>query len=179
MKRQWAADSGTWNSPKCTLSTDLLNISYVKEKVWVTLLCLTLCNPMDCTGSSVHGIFQAKLLEWVAIPFSREFSQPGDWAHVSFTGRWILYHLSQLGSLVYPEHISFGPPSHETLGFCLTDLTNMDWLQFTCTDSTHTVWLSESVKALGPHHTRQSPVVCSRESKKLHQSSYSWPVFVY
>ena len=37
------------------------------------LSCLTLCNPMDCSlpGSSVHGIFQARVLEWVAISFSR------------------------------------------------------------------------------------------------------------
>ena len=40
--------------------------------------CPTLCNPMDCSlpGSSVHGIFQAKVLEWVAISFSRGSSQP-------------------------------------------------------------------------------------------------------
>ena len=39
----------------------------------VTQSCLTLCNPMDCSlpGSSVHGIFQARVLEWVAISFSR------------------------------------------------------------------------------------------------------------
>ena len=39
----------------------------------VTQSCLTLCNPMDCSppGSSVHGIFQARILEWVAISFSR------------------------------------------------------------------------------------------------------------
>ena len=39
--------------------------------------CLTLCDPMDCgpPGSSVHGILQARVLEWVAIPFSRESSQ--------------------------------------------------------------------------------------------------------
>ena len=38
--------------------------------------CLTLCNPMDCgsPGSSVHGIFQARVLEWVAISFSKESS---------------------------------------------------------------------------------------------------------
>ena len=37
-------------------------------------LCLTLCDPMNCSspGSSVHGILQARILEWVAIPFSRE-----------------------------------------------------------------------------------------------------------
>ena len=40
--------------------------------------CPTLCNPMDCSppGFSVHGILQARILEWVAIPFSRGFSQP-------------------------------------------------------------------------------------------------------
>ena len=42
--------------------------------------CLTLCDPMDCSppGSSVHGILQARILEWIAIPFSRESSQPTD-----------------------------------------------------------------------------------------------------
>ena len=41
--------------------------------------CPTLCDPMDCSlpGSSVHGILQARILEWVAFPFSRESSQPG------------------------------------------------------------------------------------------------------
>ena len=40
--------------------------------------CLTLCDPMDCSlpGSSVHGIFQAIILEWVAISYSRGSSQP-------------------------------------------------------------------------------------------------------
>ena len=38
----------------------------------VTLSCLTLCDPMDCSlpGSSVHGIFQTNILEWVAVSFS-------------------------------------------------------------------------------------------------------------
>ena len=40
--------------------------------------CLTLCDPMDCSlsGSSIHGIFQARVLEWIAISFSRGSSQP-------------------------------------------------------------------------------------------------------
>ena len=43
-------------------------------------LCPTLCNPMDCSlpGSSVHGISQARVLEWVAVSFSRGSSQPRD-----------------------------------------------------------------------------------------------------
>ena len=42
----------------------------------VAQLCLTLCDPMDCSllGSSVHGIPQTRILEWVADPFSRETS---------------------------------------------------------------------------------------------------------
>ena len=46
---------------------------------------LTLCNPMDCSlsGSSVHGILQARMLEWVSIPFSRRSSQPRDQTQVS------------------------------------------------------------------------------------------------
>ena len=42
-------------------------------------LCSTFCSPMDCNllGSFVHGILQARILEWVAIPFSRGSSQSG------------------------------------------------------------------------------------------------------
>ena len=58
--------------------------------------CLTLCDPMDCSlpGSSVHGIFQARILEWVAISFSRGSSWPRDQTRVSCiscTGTWMLY----------------------------------------------------------------------------------------
>ena len=47
--------------------------------------CLTLCDPLDCSlpGSSVHGIFQAKILEWVAISFSKGSFPPRDQTQVS------------------------------------------------------------------------------------------------
>ena len=53
--------------------------------VLVAQSCLTLCNPMDCSpqDSTVHGISQARILEWVAISFSRGSSQPRDWTWVS------------------------------------------------------------------------------------------------
>ena len=59
--------------------------------------CLTLCDPMDCSppGSSVHGILQARILEWVAMHFSRGSSQPMDRTHISYVsciGRQLLYH---------------------------------------------------------------------------------------
>ena len=46
----------------------------------VALSCPTLCNPMNCStpGSSVHGILQARILQWVAMPSSRGSSQPRD-----------------------------------------------------------------------------------------------------
>ena len=59
--------------------------------------CPTLCNPRDCgpQGSSVHGILQARILEWVAMPSSRGSSRPRDRTHVScisWVGRCVLYH---------------------------------------------------------------------------------------
>ena len=63
----------------------------------VTKSHLTLCDPMNYSppGSSVHGISQARILERVAISFSRESYQLRDWTHVSCLsciGRQILYH---------------------------------------------------------------------------------------
>ena len=57
--------------------------------------CLTLCDPMDCSPpGSVHGTFQSRILEWVAISYSRRPSRPRDWIHISCVpciGRQILY----------------------------------------------------------------------------------------
>ena len=61
----------------------------------VTQSCLTLCDPMDCI---VHGILQARILEWVASPFSRGSSQPRDQSQVSHIAGKILYQLSHTGS---------------------------------------------------------------------------------
>ena len=51
-----------------------------KVKMLVTQMFLTLCDPVDCSppGSSVHGILQARILEWVAMPSSRRSSRPRD-----------------------------------------------------------------------------------------------------
>ena len=61
-------------------------------------LCPTLCSPMDWSlpGSSIHGIFQTRILEWVAISFFRGASWPRDWTWFShIAGR--LYHLGHQG----------------------------------------------------------------------------------
>ena len=65
-----------WNSPGKNTGVGrhfLLQCVKVKSESEVAQSCPTLCNPMDCSlpGSSVHGIFQAKILEWVAIVFSK------------------------------------------------------------------------------------------------------------
>ena len=60
----------------------------------VAQLCTTLCDPVDYSlpGSSFHGVFQARILEWVAISYSRESSWPRDWTQVfcisSLAGRF-------------------------------------------------------------------------------------------
>ena len=70
------------------LQADSLPLSHptaLAREDHVTQWCLTLCDPMDCSlpGSSIHGVFQARILEWVAMSFSRGFSWPMDWTCVS------------------------------------------------------------------------------------------------
>ena len=59
-----------WEKTEITGSQQI----YKQNKRVVAQSCLTLCDPVDCSlqGSPVHGIFQARVLEWVAISFSRE-----------------------------------------------------------------------------------------------------------
>ena len=77
--------AGSWS--KCRL--DSFECKFKKE--WTICMCAklpqscpTLCDPMDCNPpvSSDHGILQARILEWVAMPSSRRSSRPRDWTHV-------------------------------------------------------------------------------------------------
>ena len=56
--------------------------------------CLALCDPMDDSppGFSAHGVFHTRILEWVAIFYSRGSSRPRDWTRIFCNGRRILYH---------------------------------------------------------------------------------------
>ena len=85
-----------WQRDEVCLSPDQIPLSFVipslvsESKSEVAQSCPTLCDPVDCSppGSSVHGILQARMLEWVAISFSRGSSWPGDQTQVScITGR--------------------------------------------------------------------------------------------
>ena len=82
---------------------DSLNISSLLVACLVTQLCLTLCDPRDWSppGSSVCGILQARIPEWVAVPSSRGSSQPRDWTcncYILCIGRQVLCQWCYLGS---------------------------------------------------------------------------------
>ena len=79
--------------PMCTCLNPPLQIPWHLHKPSeseseVAQSCLTLCGPVECSlpGSSIHEILQARILEWVAISFSRGSSQPRDWTRVSHIG---------------------------------------------------------------------------------------------
>ena len=76
---------GAASSSKVRNRRDNTNTSWKKVKVLVAQSCLTFWNPMDCSppGSPVHEILQARILEWVAISFSRGFSLPRDRTWIS------------------------------------------------------------------------------------------------
>ena len=87
-----------------------LNISFQlgrasSDHCLIAKSCPTFCDPVDCSppGSSVHGISQARVLEWGAISLSRESSQPRDRTHISCISRWIPLPLSHLGSTFWSQ----------------------------------------------------------------------------
>ena len=91
----------------------LIPLCYGRGRAKSLQSCPTLCNPMDCSppGSSVHGILQARILEWVTMLSTRGSSWPRDWTHfsyVSYIGRRVLYHWCHLGSLLIPLAICKG-----------------------------------------------------------------------
>ena len=97
---------------KVKSESEVAQVVYLK----VTQSCPTPSDPMDCSlpGSSIHGIFQARILEWVAISFSRGSSQPRDRTRGLLHCRQMLYHLSHQGSLLFLYFISFYCLTHST-----------------------------------------------------------------
>ena len=86
--------------------TFLMSVVLIYIHGLVTKLCLPL-DPMNCSppGYSLHGIFQAKILEWVVMSSSRRSSQPRNWIHVSYIsciGRLILYHWANWEASHFP-----------------------------------------------------------------------------
>ena len=111
--------------------------------------CPTVCDPMDY---AVYGILQARLLEWVAIPFSRGYSQPRDWTQVShITGRFftivkniltivylsnsetltsilfMIYHPSKVSKMSFAVFFLFPDSGSHTAFSCHILLASLTW----------------------------------------------------
>ena len=96
--------SGGYSCKLCFKYSKTNHLSLCLSSCLVTQLCPTLCDPVDCSppGSSVHGILQARILDWVAISLSRGSSQSRDWTCISWgscVGWQILYHWATWDSL--------------------------------------------------------------------------------
>ena len=101
-------------------------ISFESESE-VAQSCPTLCDPMDCSlpGSSLHGILQARVLEWVAISSSRGSSQPRDQTRVSHIPGIKVFSNKLVVFIRWPKYCSFSfsiSPSNEYL-----ELEDLNW----------------------------------------------------
>ena len=83
----------------------------------VTQSCLTLCDPMDSSppGSPICGVSQERILQWVAISFSRGSSRPRDQTHVSCIGRRVLYQWAAWEAPRRPTRRQLYPQPHHQL----------------------------------------------------------------
>ena len=141
-----------WNIVSLVSAPKLVEKSIILKRVCVlvTLSCLTLCDLMNCSppGSSVDEVLLARLLEWVAISFSRETFPPRDWTWVScIAGRfftnwatklWIYTNLG-LGSRNDIEgkkkhfSINFGQRTSHIQDFKIWNLSSMPfWVSTKC-----------------------------------------------
>ena len=105
-----------WDKPQASQS---------QHEVLLAQSCLTLCDPMDCSppGSCVHGIFQARMLDWVAISFSRGSSQLKDWTWVSFiAGRLFTVWATTEAPMSTYQKVIFSFPSSKSVYSTLATL---------------------------------------------------------
>ena len=155
---------------------------YVCVCVLVAQLCLTLYNSMVCSppGSSIHGVFQTRILECVAIPFSRGSSWSRDWTRVSCNAGRFFYHLSYRGSspaspitsvLVLPNDCSVtqarptlsDPMDCSTSGFpVLYHLLELA--------QTHVHWVSDAIQPSHPLSPSSPPAF----NLSQHQGLFHW-----
>ena len=103
---------GSWGRKESD-TTERLNWLTDKSKVLVTLSCLILCNAMDYStpSSSIHGILPARILEWVAISFSRQDEK----SHIHFLHSWT----------VTTNHVTHAAVLHRTLFSCTIRILNI------------------------------------------------------
>ena len=139
-------------------------------------LCPALCNAIDHSppGSSVCGILQAGILEWLGIPCSRESSQPKDWACISYissVGRWVLLPLAPPGK---PPPFPFLLQFSSVAQSCLTLNRSTPGLPFHhhLPEFTQT-HIHRVGDAIQPSHPLSSPVPPSPNPSQ-HQSLFQW-----
>ena len=97
-----------WDSPGKNIGVGchfLIQCMKVESESEVTQSCLTLSDSMDCSlpGSSIHGIFQARVLEWVAIAFSAGFPDHHQFPELAQT------HVYQISDAIQPSHPQSSP----------------------------------------------------------------------
>ena len=141
----------------CQVLTTCQTQKKVKESE-VTQSCLTLCSPMDCSllGSSVHGILQARVLEWVAISFSRRSFQPRNWTQV--------YSTVQLSSITQSCPTFCDPMNHSTPGLPVHH-------QLPESTQSHVHWVGNAIQ---PSHPLSSPSPPALNLSQ-HQGLFKWP----
>ena len=85
MLTHWENNNQYYQKEKSKKEVDAKMIQILELVVCCAVLNPTLCDPLDCSppGSSVHGILQARILQWVAMPSSKGSFQPRDWTHWS------------------------------------------------------------------------------------------------
>ena len=137
---------------------------------------MSVCSPIDCSpsGFSVHGIFQARILKYVAISYSRGSSWPGDWIHItciSWIGRRILYHECHLGSHGFP-----GGSDGKESTCSVVDLDSVPGfgrspggghgnpLQYSCLE---TLMDQKSLMSYSPLHLKESNMTAIKHSASL------------
>ena len=146
--------------------------------------CPTLCDPVDCSppGSSLRGILQARILEWVAISFSRRSSQPRDRTQVSRTagGRFIIWAtVSEILTYFFQVYSPLLISSFSDISFCLFILIDgINTLATWCEELTHwkRPWCWERLKAEGKGDNRgwDGRVTSLTRWTRVWASSRSW-----
>ena len=146
-------------------------------KVKVGQSCLTLCDPMDYT---VHGILQARILEWVAFPFSRGSSQPRDQIQVShIAGRFFNSCLKGSPRILewvgYPFFSGSSQPRNQTGVSCIAGRLFTNWAirKWACLNPSHAQSLA------GNTHGKcalRSDVIMDPERQHLGHQSTMFPM---
>ena len=134
--------------PKPWISTNLVIAFTNESESEVAQSCLTLCDPVDCSlpASSIHGILQAIILEWVAISFSKGSSWPRDQTRGLLHCRQTLYPLSHQGRLL-PIGCSISSSIH-FLSLFKWSFRNLAFLlePFCCSGSKSVAWVRDHME---------------------------------